>query len=88
MGGTSAYKLCRIVENCEYVQAIELLTAAQAVDFNENLRLSPTTREIHDDFRRHVSFLEGDRVLSDDIEKSLAFFRNHKAQWSENLDLG
>jgi histidine ammonia-lyase len=88
MGGTSAYKLCRIVDNCEYVQAIELLTAAQAVDLNENLRLSPTTREIHNDFRQQVAFLEGDRVLSDDIEKSLAFFRNCKARWSANLDLG
>jgi len=87
MGGTSAYKLCRIVENCEYVQAIELMTAAQAIDFNQNLRLSPTTREIHSDFRRHVPFLERDRVVGDDIEQSLIFFRNHEAEWTTNLGL-
>ena len=87
MGGTSAYKLCRIVDNSEYVQAIELLTAAQAIDFNHNLRLSPTSSEIYSDFRRHVPFLDGDRIVSDDIEKSLAFLRNRNAEWTPNLDL-
>jgi histidine ammonia-lyase len=44
MGGTSAYKLCQIVENTEYVLAIELLLANQAIQLNDDLHLSPITK--------------------------------------------
>lgn len=78
MGGTSAYKLCEIIDNCEYVLAIELMTAAQAIEFNEGLRLSPVTERFAQEFRRSVSFLEKDRVMSDDIENARAFFKEHR----------
>jgi histidine ammonia-lyase len=87
MGGTSAYKLCQIIENCEYIQAIELLTAAQAIEFNQGLRLSPITQEILTDFRGRVGFMERDRVISDDIEQALGFFRERRSQWSTCLNL-
>ena len=73
MGGTSAYKLCQIVENCEYVLSIELLVAAQAIELNKGLRLSPATERILNVFRQKVSFLDKDRVLSQDIETSREF---------------
>jgi histidine ammonia-lyase len=88
MGGTSAYKLMQIVENCEWVMSIELMTAAQAINFNQGLRLSPLTQRMFEDFRQHVDFLEGDRVMSDDIEKSREFLLTRKLDWCRDLDLG
>ncbi|HEX5601786.1 MAG TPA: histidine ammonia-lyase [Pyrinomonadaceae bacterium] len=86
MGGTAAYKLRQILENCEYVLAIELLTAAQAVETNRALRLSPFTEKIVKEYRQHVSFLERDRLMSDDIEKSHEFLLENKAEWSRRLN--
>lgn len=88
MGGTSAYKLREVVENCQYVLAIELMTAAQAVDFNEGLRLSPRTRGVYEAFRERVSFLEDDRIMSDDIERARAFLLEHQGAWGETFNLG
>ena len=85
MGGTAAYKLAQVVENCEYVLGIELMTAAQAVDLNTALELSPRTRELHAAYRRQVSHLERDRVLSGDMEASREFLRRNRRAWSERL---
>lgn len=87
MGGTSAYKLCQILDNAEYVLSTELLTAAQAVEFNRELRLSPQTAEIQKEFRQHVSFLERDRVMSDDMERARTLFNERRRDWLKRLDL-
>ncbi|MEM7112068.1 MAG: histidine ammonia-lyase [Chloroflexota bacterium] len=87
MGGTSAHKLSQIIENCEYVLAIELLTAAQAIELNDELHLSPLTQGIFDNFRKSVSFLEEDRIMNDDIEKSLKFFKKRRRNWIHELNV-
>lgn len=87
MGGTAAYKLCQVLDNCEYVFAIELLCAAQAIELNESLRLSPMTRSIFDAFRQDVGFLERDRIIADDIEKAHEFVGNHRREWATELGL-
>ncbi len=88
MGGTSAYKLAQIISNCEYVLAIELLTAAQAIDLNEGLRLSLMTAEIVQEFRQVIPFLESDRLQSDDIAQARLFLLEHKRTWANELGLG
>ncbi|HYN85681.1 MAG TPA: histidine ammonia-lyase [Pyrinomonadaceae bacterium] len=87
MGGTSAYKLCQIIDNSEYVLSTELLTAAQAVEFNQELRLSPVTREVFDEVREAVPFLEHDRVMSDDMERARDLFNERRKGWLARLDL-
>ena len=87
MGGTAAYKLCQIVENCEYVLAIELLIASQAVQLNRQVCLSPLTRAVLQDFRQEVPFLEQDAILSDDIEDSRLFLRRRRDSWRKDLGL-
>ena len=81
MGGTSAYKLCQIVENSEYILSLELLTAAQAVEFNKELRLSRATEEIFTELRQNIDFLERDRVMSDDMEKARTLFIERRRAW-------
>jgi len=88
MGGTSAYKLCQIVENSEYILAIELLTAAQAIQFNKELRLSTATAEIFTEIRQNIDFLERDRVMSDDMEKARDLFVGRRRAWLDNLYAG
>jgi len=76
MGMTAALKLRQIVENVEYVLAIELLCAAQGLDFR--LPLKPG-RQIHEAYlliREHIASLEADRALAGDIEQIASMIRN------------
>lgn len=87
MGPTAAYKLQVIRENCQHIFAIELLHAAQAIDMNNGLKLSPVTDEIVSDYRTHVSHMEGDRIVADDIDISLTYLRNNSTSWANELGL-
>jgi histidine ammonia-lyase len=69
MGSISGRKLNRVLDNLEYILAIELLTASQAIEFRRPLRSSPVLEAAHHHVRRAVSFAEEDRVFADDIEQ-------------------
>ncbi|MEM2105805.1 MAG: histidine ammonia-lyase [Candidatus Bathyarchaeia archaeon] len=69
MGVTAAEKAMQILENTEYIIAIELLCAAQAADFRGPEKLGKGTRKIHALIREHVPMLKQDKVLGEDIEK-------------------
>jgi histidine ammonia-lyase len=73
MGGTSGYKLERIVANCHTILSIELLLAVQAIDLNKELIPSATATEVRKMFREWVPFLSEDRVMSADIQLSSDF---------------
>lgn len=67
MGATSARHARRIVANTRRIVAIELLTAAQALEFREEPP-SPATAAAHAAIREKVPPVEDDRPLHDDIE--------------------
>ncbi|MDP9078009.1 MAG: histidine ammonia-lyase [Bacteroidota bacterium] len=67
MGSISGRKLNQVIDNLEYIQAIELLYAAQAMDFRRPLRSTAVVEACHAMVREHVSFIDDDRILSDDI---------------------
>ncbi|MDN3551434.1 histidine ammonia-lyase [Mucilaginibacter aquaedulcis] len=67
MGSVSGRKLHQVIDNLEYIQAIELLYAAQAVDFRRPLKSTPVIEAIHDKVRQHVPHIQDDRVFADDI---------------------
>lgn len=69
MGMAAARKLRRVVECLEYVLAIELMVAAQALEFHRPLRPGAGVRRAVEAVRERVPPLEGDRVLTDDIER-------------------
>jgi len=56
------------LKNAEYVTAIELLCAAQALDLFTNLKPGAGTLAAYNLIREHVSHMEVDRILSKDIE--------------------
>jgi histidine ammonia-lyase len=68
MGMTGAIKLRQIVEHVERIVAIELMCAAQALEFRRPLRSSPSLERVHDVVRKVVPRLEQDRVLATDID--------------------
>ena len=69
MGSIAAQKCYKIMQNLENVLAIELLTAAQAVDFLKPLKCGEGTGIIYKKIREVVSPLKDDRILYDDITK-------------------
>jgi histidine ammonia-lyase len=76
MGMTGALKLRQIVENVERIVAIELMCAAQALEFRRPLHSSPQLERVHAAVRRVVPRLEQDRVLASDIDALAAAVRN------------
>ena len=68
MGTIGAMKARTIVDNVAYVLGIELMLAIQALD-TRTLKSSPTIEAVRAEIRKHVAFLEKDRLLSDDINK-------------------
>ncbi|MBC8266444.1 MAG: histidine ammonia-lyase [Flavobacteriales bacterium] len=75
MGANAATKLYRVVENTERILAIELLNATQGIAFR-NAKSSEFIEGILDVYRDEVEFLSTDRLLHDDIEKSIIFLQN------------
>ena len=68
MGMTSALKLRQIVENGEHVLAIELMMAAEGLDYRAPLRSSQRIEHAREIVRSIVPRLREDRSLSEDIE--------------------
>ena len=69
MGSISGRKLNKVLDNLEYILAIELLTACQAIEFRRPLKSSEILEFAHEYVRKFVSFAEEDRIFADDIEK-------------------
>lgn len=68
MGSISGRKLHQVLDNLEYIQAIELLYAAQAMDFRRPLRSTPIMEACHNYVREQVLFIKDDRIFSEDIK--------------------
>lgn len=68
MGMTAALKLRQIIENVETILAIELIAAAQALEFLLPLRPGKGTRLAFEFIRGRVPSLGHDRSLAGDIE--------------------
>jgi histidine ammonia-lyase len=69
MGSISGRKLNTVLDNLEYILAIELLSACQAIEFRRPLKSSEILEFAHDYMRHFVSFAEEDRIFADDINK-------------------
>jgi len=78
MGMTAALKLRTIVENGEYIAAIELLAAAEALRYREPFEPGPELRRVRDVVRSIAPPLGEDRPLSIDIENVARAIREGK----------
>ena len=76
MGANSATKTKRIVDNLETLLAIELLNAAQALEFRKPIKSSPFLDSFIKMYRSEVAFIKEDKVLHVDIVKTVSFIKN------------
>jgi histidine ammonia-lyase len=79
MGWSAARKLRRSVDALTRVLAIELLTAARALDLRAPLRPGPATGAVVAALRSHVPGPGPDRYLAPEIEAAVAFVRTGAA---------
>ncbi len=75
MGMTGALKLRQIVENAERVLAIELITAAQGLEYRRPLKAALKVEAAYELIRQKVARLAEDRVLAYDIENLASSIR-------------
>lgn len=72
MSTFAARRLHEMAMNTATIIGIELLTAAQGIDFHSPLETSPRLRKVHRAVREKIAFYEADRILAPDIEASRA----------------
>ena len=76
MGAAAAIKTWQVVHDVERVLAIELFTAAQALEFRRPLKSSKAVEAFVAAFRKKVPFLKADAVMHPHMEAALAFVRD------------
>jgi histidine ammonia-lyase len=74
MGCTAGLQARQIIHNVELILAIELMAAAQGIDFRKDelgraARLGQGTQPAYDLIRKHVPFLEKDAIMYPYIEQ-------------------
>ena len=75
MAAFAARRLAEMASNARGVVAIELLAAAQGIDFHAPMRSSVAIEQIKARLRALVPFYERDRALAPDIEAAIRFTR-------------
>ena len=69
MGSISARKCFQILKNVQKVISIELLTAAQGIEFLKPLKCGKGTNAAYKEIRKHIPPLGKDRIMHIDIDK-------------------
>lgn len=78
MGSNAATKLWKVVQNTERVLAIELMNAAQALEFRRPLRSSAAVEAMFEAYRKVVPFVENDTVMFPHIASSVKFLNEYE----------
>lgn len=73
MGANSATKLIRVLDNTMRVLGIELMVAAQALEFRRPLKSSPVVEEFFKAYRLAVPFVDTDTFMSPHLNKSIDY---------------
>ncbi len=76
MAANAGTKLYKVVKNVESLLAIELLVAAQAIEFRRPKKSSPIIESFLTDFRKEIPMMERDRIQHDDMQKAVDFLRS------------
>ena len=73
MGANAATKLHKIIDNLKYIAGIELMNAAQGLDFRRPLKSSSYIETVIEAYRKEVPTVEDDVVMKDYIESTMSF---------------
>ena len=69
-------KVNQVLDNLEYILAIELMSACQAIEFRRPLKSSAILEAAHEYVRRFVGFASEDRIFAEDIRRLHAIIRD------------
>lgn len=86
MGANSATKLHKIIDNLKYIAAIELMNAAQGIDFRRPAKSSPYIEKVMAEFRGHVPFVEEDVVMEEYIAATMDFLNDFEVNLEEVMN--
>jgi histidine ammonia-lyase len=73
MGWSAARKLRKAITNLSHIIAIELVTAARAIELRAPLQPSPISKKIIEDLRKYVGGAGSDRYLSPELRAAQEF---------------
>jgi len=76
MGANAATKSFIVINNVEKVLAIELMNAAQALEFRRPQKTSPLLEDIVTNYRKFVPFVENDTIMYELMHKSQKYISN------------
>lgn len=85
MGSIGALKLLKVFENVEHVLAIELFSAAQALDFRMPLKPGKGVEAAHYFIRKHIPHAKEDHYFRDEINTAADILRNDDILETLNL---
>jgi histidine ammonia-lyase len=68
MGWSAARKLRKVVDNLSRILAIELVTAARAIELRAGLKPAPATESVIKELRKSVPGPGADRFISPELE--------------------
>ncbi len=77
MGANGATKTYRIIKNLETILGIELLNAAQALEFRRPAKTSPSIEKLLENYRKVVPFIQQDQILYPHIAHSAEFLHTY-----------
>lgn len=78
MGSISGRQFNQVLGNLDKILAIELMYAAQAIEFRRPLRCSEIIEKNHALIREKVEMLKEDRLLKDDINEMIQLVKERK----------
>ena len=81
MGANAATKLFRIMDNLEHILAIELMNAAQGIEFRRPAKTSPILERYLAAYRKEVPFVKDDIVMYKEIHKTVAFLNRTRSEY-------
>jgi len=76
MGSIGGRKTFRVVKNLEKILGVELLSAAQALDFHRPKKSSKILDAVHGEIRESISFATEDRLFANDINKAINIIKD------------
>lgn len=80
MGANAATKLFKVIENTWQIAGIELMAAAQGMNFRAVDKTATEISDLHQQFRSVIPFIENDTYMSAYLQKSKTFIMNYKLE--------
>lgn len=77
MGANAATKVFRMIDNLEKILGIELMNAAQALEFRKPLKSSNMIEEFVKAYRKEVAFVQNDIEMHPAMKKSIGFVQQY-----------